>query len=87
MCSSDTDQNQFVRRTAYGPLGIKTRIEIQTLLIEEDEFYFTNLFKLHNLYILMEFHFVFLKGIFLKSTRPNGHSMKHMILGRNYFAW
>jgi hypothetical protein len=52
----------------FGLLGVKTRIEIQTLLIEEDKFYFTNLYKLHNLYILMDFHFVFLKGIFLKSA-------------------
>jgi hypothetical protein len=42
----------------------------------EDKPFFPNLYKLHNLYTLMDFHLVLLRGVCLKSSQPNDCSIK-----------
>jgi hypothetical protein len=38
--------------------------------------FFPNLYKVHNMYILMDFYLVLSKGVYPRSSQPKGHSAK-----------
>ena len=50
----------------------------------ENKLFFLNLYKLQNLYILMDFYLVFSRGVCARSFWPNGHSVKYP---SNFICW
>ena len=46
------------------------------ILLQEEKLFFPNLYKLHKLYILMDFYLVLLRGVYTRSSQFDGPSVK-----------
>jgi hypothetical protein len=44
---------------------------------QANKLFFLNLYKLHNLYILMDFYLVLSREVYPRSSQPHGHSVKY----------